>query len=144
MSKGPPLVAITALYATVADWGATGQIHGPLRPGPLVSPNQAHVLLDSGPLVDIRAVATSTFGAFPDRGPEVETRWAVSVLAFYEDDGCQAMDDALAQLHMDIQAGRIAPRAHSGRPWPRNPLEPPAEALLAEFRESYYENLGRP
>lgn len=136
MSKDPPLVGITAVYAAVDSEGGC-RIEYPLQPAVRVPPEQAHTLLDTGPLVDIRAVATdSRWGRTP-----LESRWAVTVLAFHEDDALEAMDGALDQLRADLRAGRVQPGTHTGRPWPRNPLEPAAEALLRQFREGVLREL---
>lgn len=132
MRRTPPLVGITALYATITGLEGNCQVDFPHQPAWHVPPEQAHVLLDSGPLVDIRATAT----AYPEFSAPHECRWVVTVLAFYEDDAVPAMDEALQQLRSDIRGGRVAKGTHTGPPWPRNPLEPPAEALLQQFRES--------
>lgn len=121
-----------------------------MRAGPLhLDLDRANALLDVVAITDVRAVSFVVTDEWDGRTPESirrvcrEESWAVTVLGYTHDDAADAMDDALAGLREDISAGRIEKGTHPGRPIPCDPLEPPVEAMLREYRESVLRKLER-
>lgn len=110
--------------------------------------DRAHALLDVVTITDVRAVSIVETREW-DRASEsirrvsCEDAWSVSVLGYTQDDAAEAMDALLEALRDDIHAGRVERGMHPGRPVPRDPLEPPVEALLREYREKVLCDLGR-
>lgn len=131
------------MNASVRDLGA--QVEMRIEPF-CVDVDRAHRLLDLVAVTDVRAVSVvgnyrrGLLGAveFASR----EESWLITVLGCTEDDAADAMDGALSSLREDIGAGRIGQGAHPGRPIPKDPLEPPVEALLRAYRERVLRGLG--
>lgn len=111
-----------------------------------VDVDRAHVLLDAVAITDVRAVSVvSNYRRGLLDTVELACReesWLITVLGYTEDDAADAMDGALASLREDIDAGRVEQGAHPGRPIPKDPLEPPVEALLRAYRERVLRGLG--
>lgn len=107
-----------------------------------VAAEEAHALMNGGPIVNVEAVAWVWGRCGPEEPTlsEHESAWSVTVAGFIEHDTNEAMDAGLAALRADIQAGRIAPGTHVGLQ-DRNPLYP-LGCLLFDFHRQFMTQLG--
>lgn len=107
--------------------------HRSARVGTEITPDYAHLVLDNGPLSDVRAVRMAPYLS----GRLHEDAWIVVVAAFNAEIAYDTLDEALRQLCVDVQTGDILPDAHPGSLRLREPsrLRPPIEALMHHYHE---------